>query len=93
MAGERIRTADPVQLAPHDVLLMPTDGVFETQTHRHEFFGIERMLDTIRASQSLSSFEIMRDLRRAARSFAGDVAQKDDMTVVVIKIESDESES
>lgn len=77
--------SDEVALDPDDVLLLITDGVTESGIDYDSLFGDERALEIVREHRNESSQTIIERIHEAARAFAGDVAQHDDMTLVVCK--------
>ncbi len=83
---EPIPSAEPVNLMSGDLVLMPTDGIFETQNTHDELFGEDRMLEVVAAHRDRPPREIIELLNQTARDFAGNNPQHDDMTAVVIKV-------
>ncbi len=73
-----------VQLEVGDVLVLYTDGVTEAQDGRHEFFGPERLLETLRAHQQGSAQQIQAALVHAIHAFVGDAPQYDDIALMVL---------
>lgn len=82
------RTTD-VQLGPGDYIVLYSDGFAEAVNASEDLFGFTRTLDTIRqaCSQGLTPEAVIDYLVTAVRVFTGDVAQGDDMTCVVVKVE------
>ncbi|MFG0256726.1 MAG: SpoIIE family protein phosphatase [Phycisphaerales bacterium JB043] len=74
-----------IELEPGDVLVLMTDGFIEWANPHGEMYGIERFVETLRQSSSLSAREIIEALNHDVREFASDVEQPDDLTAVVIK--------
>ncbi len=74
-----------IQMEPGDVLAIYTDGVTETQNAAEEEFGEERLHTTLRDRSYLPPREIRDEVYREVLSFAGDQAQFDDLTLVVLK--------
>jgi serine phosphatase RsbU (regulator of sigma subunit) len=72
-------------LEPGELLLLLTDGIVEAHGTDGELFGIDRVLDVVRAHQSRTAREIVETLYGAARGFCGARTQLDDMTLIVIK--------
>src|SRR5439155_3445269 len=73
-------------LAPGDVFVFCTDGVYEaTGTLGHEF-GVERTLKVIEETREGPAQEIVDRIFAAVQQFHGDMAPNDDMTAVAIKI-------
>lgn len=75
-----------VQLAPGDLILLPTDGIEETFCDSRRFFGKEPMLEVARANRHRTAGQIIEALFGAARKFAAGLPQRDDMTAVVCKV-------
>jgi len=83
-----IASAPAVTLQPGELVLLVSDGTFESVSADGKLFGLERVLDVVRANRHLSAAEIVATLCRAAQEFGNHAPQKDDMTVVVIKVTS-----
>jgi PAS domain S-box-containing protein len=82
-------TSLPVaDLAPGDVLLCLTDGVEEAMAPDNAFFGTDRVLEVVRANLTRPAGEIVAAIHGAVRAFTGNAAQLDDVTVVVLKVNS-----
>jgi PAS domain S-box-containing protein len=81
--------SEPVKLDPGDIVLMLTDGVLEAVSDDDDYFGEERTLQFVRDVRHKSAVEIARELCQAAREFCRHQEQQDDVTAVVIKVESD----
>ena len=86
MSDAQFETADPITLASGDVLLLFTDGVVEARGPDKSDFGTERMIDVIRQTCDRSSKDMVDAIYRAAREFADDQPQKDDITVLLAKV-------
>jgi serine phosphatase RsbU (regulator of sigma subunit) len=72
-------------LEPGELLLLLTDGIVEAHDPLDNLFGLERVLEEVRAHQGGSAREIVTSLYGAVRAFCGSQTQLDDMTVIVIK--------
>lgn len=81
-----------VQLHPGDVLLLATDGASETANERGEHFGRERLQEGLVANASRSSREIVEEVSTAIRKFRAQARQRDDLTMVVVRIGEREAE-
>lgn len=77
-----------VQLQKGDLLLTFTDGISEAMTEQDEEWGEERMLSAVLAVRSLSAKQILQSTMDAADVFTGGAPQHDDMTLMVLKVES-----
>jgi serine phosphatase RsbU (regulator of sigma subunit) len=78
-------TAAKFSLAPGDSVLLITDGLFEWPNATGESYGLERLRSAIRASSFVGSDDVIQRLYDQTQKFAGNVAQEDDVTIVVIR--------
>jgi PAS domain S-box-containing protein len=78
----------PIDLHKGDVVVLLTDGFVETRSCAGEYFKTERMLDVVRANRSRAASEIIESLYQAVQDFSGFEALDDDLTAVVIKVDS-----
>jgi ligand-binding sensor domain-containing protein/serine phosphatase RsbU (regulator of sigma subunit) len=78
-----------VQLEPGDYLVFCSDGIIEAENRSGELFDFGRTADTVQNScrQGLNSEELVGQLIAAVKRFAGEVAQGDDQTIVVVRME------
>jgi hypothetical protein len=74
-----------VRLHRGDILLLASDGVFETRRSKKEFFGVERALEIVRSVADRPARDIVAELHRAACDFASAKTLEDDLTAVVVK--------
>jgi PAS domain S-box-containing protein len=74
-----------VVLDPGDMLVLLTDGILETLSLQGDEFGVAGVLDVARSARDRSADEIAGRLIATAQSFAQDLPQDDDLTVVVCK--------
>jgi serine phosphatase RsbU (regulator of sigma subunit) len=72
-------------LEPGELLLLVTDGMVEAHGPDDELFGIDRVLDVVRAHQGRTARAIVDTVYGAVRAYCGAKAQLDDMTVIIIK--------
>ena len=76
---------DSATLVPGDTLVLYTDGVSEAMNHEGEEFGVER-LRRIFVDQPPASAEIANEaILEAVADYAGDTAQSDDVTCLVLR--------
>lgn len=78
--------APVIDLHPGDIVLFLTDGFEESLSPAEEFYGLERLLDFVRANRTLSAAEIVQRVYKAARDFTQGAPQADDLTCVVLKV-------
>jgi phosphoserine phosphatase RsbU/P len=68
-----------------------TDGVIETGSSNGDLFGLARALDIVRANRDKTAQEIVDTVYKAVRSHTQNTPPTDDIAVIVIKVQSDES--
>jgi sigma-B regulation protein RsbU (phosphoserine phosphatase) len=68
------------------LLLIGTDGVWETHNESGQMFSKTRLADLIRKNASSSSQELLHSIVRSLKDFRGSVKQEDDVTLVAVKI-------
>jgi len=78
--------APALQLGPGDIMVLMTDGAAESAGSDGEEFGAPRVLDYIRTHRHQPAQQIADGLYVAARAYAKDLPQSDDITSVVIKV-------
>jgi PAS domain S-box-containing protein len=81
-------TAGPFLLVPGDLVLLLTDGVHEAVSAQEGAFGTERTLSVVRENRDRPAAEIVEQLHEAVRKFCLPQRPLDDVTVVVIKVQS-----
>ena len=74
-------------LSQGQVLLIGTDGLWETRNESGEMFGRERLKALIRRYAHLSSKQMITSIIDELQTFRKSVKQDDDMTLVVIKVD------
>ncbi|MEM8738909.1 MAG: SpoIIE family protein phosphatase [Planctomycetota bacterium] len=85
MAGEVYETAAAEKLPPGTVVLVATDGMWETRNAAGEMHRKARLQDSIRRHADKSAAEIRDGLLADLHAFRGAGPQDDDETFVVIK--------
>ena len=83
---EEILEEAEVPLKSGDVFLFFTDGLSEAMNGRSELFGERRLRDLIEGSEGLESEELKERILEEIRTFVGEAAQHDDMTMVILKV-------
>ena len=78
--------AATITLEPGDVVLLLTDGVEEALSPEEEFFGVDRILASVKANLDKTANEIAMALFKDVRAFSRQAEQLDDITSVVIKV-------
>lgn len=69
------------------ILVLGTDGIWEASDKDGEFFGKERLWNLLNSMQNSSAKSIVSGIFAAVQDFTGKDKQEDDLTVVVIKKE------
>jgi serine phosphatase RsbU (regulator of sigma subunit) len=85
MAGMKYPSAQDLDLAPGDLLVLITDGFLEWEDGAGEPFGLDRLREALREAKDQSAAEVIDRLQAAVGRFAGGTAQQDDLTAVVVK--------
>jgi hypothetical protein len=80
-------TTATFQLQVGDVLVGYTDGITDVQNHQGELWGVQAFENLLRSCACGGPQEIMQRIRDGAAGFAGGQPQRDDMTLVVLKVE------
>ena len=68
-----------------DVLVLYTDGITEAPNEEDKEFAGSRLADVVRAHRARSAREINDGVLESLRRFAGDSAQRDDLTLVTVR--------
>jgi len=74
-----------VQLNPGDVLVAYTDGIVEAQNMFGEDWGMGRLPQIVAECSHEPAAEINKSIWKAVDQFVGGAAQRDDMTVLVLR--------
>jgi sigma-B regulation protein RsbU (phosphoserine phosphatase) len=80
-------TSVGVDLRPGDLFVLLTDGITEAESPDGTAFEAERVLEVIRTHREEPAHAIVRHLREAVLAFADGVPARDDLTVVIGKLE------
>ena len=75
-----------ILLAPQQLVILLTDGSAEMTASEDVEFGTDGVLEYVRDHRHHSARDLAAGIYRAARAFAGDEPQRDDVTDVIIKI-------
>lgn len=70
------------------VIVMGTDGIWESRNNKDELFGKDAMREAIRRHASKSAVQIAELLHQEVVSHRGQKAQQDDITMIVVKVRS-----
>ncbi len=86
--GESV-ISDEITLHQGDLLVLYTDGLVERLNDCKMLFGVDRLVDTLCANRHRTADEIIESILQAVSAFSGDVAQADDETLVILKVNGD----
>lgn len=83
---EIVYRENEIQLESGDMLFLYTDGITEAENGNDEFFGEERLLQSLNDSKENSAKEILSYIKDSVCEFAGKKEQYDDMTMLLFKV-------
>lgn len=86
MPDTTFTAAERFDLLPGELLFLFTDGLTEARAPDGGEFGIERALETLRSHRTRPAADIVQALYHAAREFEAGEPQRDDVTMVVVKV-------
>lgn len=76
------------KLASDQIILIGTDGIWESQNTEGQMFGKERFRNVIRTHASKTAKEILQTVIDEIEKFCHPLENEDDVTLVVIKVDS-----
>src|SRR5881392_1787104 len=82
---DRLTVDFAVPLERNDCLVLYTDGVTETLNSEDDEYGVDRMMQSVRASANDGAQAIVKRIIEDVREFTGSVPQHDDITVIAIR--------
>ena len=82
---DRLTVDFTVPLERDDCLVLYTDGVTEALNTDGDEFGLDRMIQSVRASATDGAQTIVKRIIEDVRNFTGSVPQNDDITVIAIR--------
>jgi sigma-B regulation protein RsbU (phosphoserine phosphatase) len=71
-------------MLPGDKIVLYTDGIVEAMNEQDEMFGFERLIEVIQGADSLTADSLLKKILYKVNEFAGEAAQHDDLTAIVI---------
>jgi serine phosphatase RsbU (regulator of sigma subunit) len=84
---DRLLEEVTIPLGAGDLFVLYTDGVTEAPNDAGEWFGDQRLATLIEEHGTLPFDQLREQMRREFEVFAGDQAQHDDMTWVLVRVE------
>jgi sigma-B regulation protein RsbU (phosphoserine phosphatase) len=82
---DRLTTDFAVPLERDDSLILYTDGVTESLNAEGDEFGLDRMIQSVRASATADAHTIVKRVIEDVRNFTGSAPQNDDITLIAIR--------
>jgi phosphoserine phosphatase RsbU/P len=82
---DRLTSDFAVPLERDDCLILYTDGVTEALNTEGDEFGLDRMIQSVRASATDGAQTIVKRIIEDVRNFTGSVPQNDDITLIAIR--------
>ncbi|MGD9262028.1 MAG: PP2C family protein-serine/threonine phosphatase, partial [Desulfobacterales bacterium] len=76
------------KLKPGQIIIVGTDGIWETQNGQGQMFGKKRYRDIIRTHAQIPAKEILKTVITDLDKFCHPLQKEDDVTLVVIKVTS-----
>jgi len=83
-------TEQEEHIEPQDILFFYTDGLTEAEDVSCAQFGLQRIIDVIKASVTTSPQTIIEEMKTAVRQFVGEAEQSDDLTMLAIEYRNKE---
>lgn len=81
-----------IQIEDGDIIFFYTDGIIEAQNKDGEFFKIERLIQSLNECKEKNVEKIKDSIMQSLVTFTNDVPQKDDITMVILKITGEKSD-
>jgi len=81
----RVTSDFSLSLEPGDSLVLYTDGITEALNRHGDEFGLEMLIDSIKASAPSGALGILQRVTADVRAFIGDYPQHDDITLIAIR--------
>jgi sigma-B regulation protein RsbU (phosphoserine phosphatase) len=76
------------QLAPGEIILIGTDGIWESQNAAGQMFGKKRFRNVIRNQARNTARDIMQAVMTEVGAFCRPLNLEDDVTLVVVRVDS-----
>jgi phosphoserine phosphatase RsbU/P len=84
--GQDYEETASAALEPGQVVILGTDGIWETIGPNGDYYGKKRLMDVVRAHAGSTARQITDAVQRDLDSFRGDQHQRDDVTLVIVKV-------
>jgi serine phosphatase RsbU (regulator of sigma subunit) len=83
-----VPTAPPIAMGAGQIVTFFTDGVIEAESPGRVRFGVGRALEVIRGDRDKPASQIVAALRKEILGFTRHQPQRDDITVVIVKVQA-----
>jgi phosphoserine phosphatase RsbU/P len=83
---------ESIQLEENDTIFFYTDGIVEAQNERNEQYKLERLFETLSSNQDKAAGELESTVMESIQRFTEGAPQKDDITMVILKITDEKSD-
>jgi sigma-B regulation protein RsbU (phosphoserine phosphatase) len=81
-------TVGQLEVRPGDVLALATDGIAEAMNIEGGYYGRDRLQQDLRELHALPAAEIVTEIKRRVLSFVYPQLLRDDLSLIVVKLES-----
>ena len=85
---EAIIQEEPHALEAGDLIALYTDGITEAMNSNEEQFGEQRLTQVLEEHRAADVATVRQEVLAGVSRFAGDTAQHDDMTLVLLKVQN-----
>jgi serine phosphatase RsbU (regulator of sigma subunit) len=75
-----------IELKAGDKIMFYTDGIVEAMNAKEEMFGFERLLEIMQQAGDKDATTLLNETIDSVNAFAGNVAQHDDLTIIVLGV-------
>ena len=76
---------ETIQLNNNNALLITTDGIIE-EVQNNKLYGRDRLAWIFKQNSNLAAKEIIDTIKKDFKNFTGELASKDDITILIIKL-------
>ena len=73
-----------ININPGEVLVLYTDGITEAQNDSGDFYGNDRLIETLKSGFDTSSETFRNTILKSVQSFTGTAPRLDDITLIII---------
>lgn len=89
LAGDRLfrrsLAVESIHMAPHDLLVLYSDGITEAMNARGDEYGEDRLHAVIESHAGAGAHDVREAILQDVRAFVGRTPQHDDMTLIVVR--------